>query len=78
MSNVRIEMTGPSTGKVYVDGQEIHQVVAVRFEVDVRKGRDRVSSVEIVQRIVPDSLEIQGQADVTVLDNLGARQYAAV
>ena len=78
MGKVRIEMTGRNTGRVYVDDREVDNVVAVRFEVDVRQGKEAVSSVEIIQRIVPDSVDIQGQADVTVLDNLGARQYTAV
>ena len=78
MSKVRIEMTGRNTGRIYVDDREVDNVVAIRFEVDVRKGKEAVSSVEIIQRIVPDSVDIQGQADVTVLDNLGARQYTAV
>ena len=78
MSKVRIEMTGKQTGRVYVDDREVDHVVAVKFEVDVREGKEVLSSVEIIQRIMPDSCDIHGQADVTVLDNLGARQYEKV
>lgn len=74
MSHVKIQMTGPQTGKVWVDGQEMPQVVAVTFKVDA-SDMDGIAYVEIVQRVYGD-IEIDGQMDVTVLSNLGSRQYA--
>lgn len=74
MSNVKVQMTGPQTGKVWVDGVEIDHVVALKFEVDASK-EDGLACLEIVQR-VRGEIEINGQIDVTVLDNFGSRLYA--
>jgi hypothetical protein len=71
MNHVKIELTGPSTGKVWVDGVEQENLVAVSFDV----GISSPALVELVQRIHPTTLEIDGPMDVTVLDNQGARTF---
>lgn len=72
MAKVRIEMTGPQTGRVWVDGLEIRHVVALRFAVDVRD-KDVGPGLEIVQRVYGD-MTIDGVMDVTALDS-GSRIY---
>lgn len=68
-------MTGPRTGKVWVDGIELTDVVAVRFGVDVSKHRDGYGCLEVVQRFYKE-IEIEGEMDVTVLDNNGSRTFS--
>ena len=74
-AKVRIEMTGPRQGKVWVDDVEQTNVVALSMDVDVRKGEDIPCRVLITQAIYPSALEIEGEMDVTTLANLGARMY---
>lgn len=74
MSHIKIEMTGPYTGKVWVDGVELEKVTSVGFDVSVL-GRARPAHVTIEQTLWADEFSFCGQADVTVLDNKGARMY---
>ena len=74
-AKVRIEMTGLHQGKVWVDGIEQTNVVALSMDVDVRNGLNNPCRVLITQAIYPSELEIEGEMDVTILANLGARMY---
>lgn len=69
MARVQINMTGPSTGEVLVDGVKLDAVVAVRFDVDVRPGSETPSCVEITQRLFPSDVAITGEIDATTLDH---------
>lgn len=69
MSKVDITMTGPHTGRVYVDGVEVQHVVALSFSVDVRPGSEMPAYVEITQRIWASDLSLTGDIDITTLSN---------
>lgn len=72
---VRIEMTGAYRGKVWVDGVEQEDVVALSMDVDVRT--DKPCRVLITKAIYPSELELDGEIDVTTLSSL-AREYRFV
>lgn len=70
--HIKISMTGPQTGKVWIGGEEVKEVIGVRFEVNVE--RDQPSHVTITRRVY-GTVELEGQCDVTVLDNNGSRRW---
>ena len=77
MSAVRIEMTGPSSGEIWVDGVQLEKVVAIRFNVDLRPESESPTQVEVVQKFYPTELDIVGnEVDVTTMGNYGARRHA--
>lgn len=73
MAKAKVVMTGPTTGKVWVDGVELAHVVAVRFSVDVREKKEH-AELEVVQRVIGE-IEVEGVMDVTFLDDAGSRVY---
>lgn len=70
--HIKISMTGPLTGKVWVDGEEVKDVVGLQFEVNL--DTDLPSHVTITRRVY-GTVELEGQCDVTVLDNNGSRRW---
>lgn len=59
--NVRIVMTDHGRGEVWVDGQKIPNVCAVRFVAE--EGRPNAVQVEIVAK----AIDIEGPASLTVM-----------
>lgn len=67
MSKVEIHLTGPKTGTITVDGEQLKQVVAFKLEVDIRD--DSIASLEVVQRFHGD-FDVKARAlDVTTLED---------
>lgn len=79
-SHVRIVMTGPGQGKVYLNGEEVENVLG--FEVSAGVGLLTTVSLEIIAANVEldlDKSKIEKNVvDVTNLNNDGSRKYACV
>jgi hypothetical protein len=60
MHNVKIDLSTPTTGKVYLDGVEVHGVTSI--SLNARAG-GRVH--ELVLTLMPKTVEVTGLADVT-------------
>lgn len=58
MSKIKIVMTDHCRGKVYLDDVEVRRVKSVRFS----SGLDEVNRAYL--EILPDQVEIEGDADV--------------
>lgn len=74
MSKVEIHLTGPKTGTITVDGEQLKQVVAFKLSADVHE--DMPAALEVTQRFFGDITVNADVVDVTVLDNGGAREHA--
>lgn len=59
MSHVRIVLTGHGRGEVFVDGEQVHRVRRIAFKFDAGDKRN-----EVVLTINPQTVEIEGPADV--------------
>lgn len=62
MRKVRVSMSGPNTGEVFIDGEKVLGVVGVEFSASV----DATPEVKITLRAIAD---FEGVADVTTFED---------
>ena len=63
MAKVRVVLTGHGRGEVFVDGQKVERVKSVALTAAACK-ENRVTLT-----LIPDTVEIEGECEVTSMDD---------
>lgn len=71
MHDVKIAMTGPGRGELFLDGQPVAGVVGFKLEADV----DHVNRLTI--RMLVKKVDVDGVADVTTINDDSRKLEAA-
>lgn len=69
MSDVRIEMTAPGFGRVWVDGAEVQGITALKLETSAG-----ISKLSL--ELQPTTIEFSGPADVAQLTKAEVDRHA--
>jgi hypothetical protein len=60
MSTVKVVMSGHGKGRVFVDGHELNDVLAIRFATEAR------GTNLLILELSPQQVQIEGPIDVTI------------